>query len=437
MKKALCIVSFVLVCAPVVCLGQSNIGDIVATEFFEELFLIDDVNLDVTDVYDSGFEDPSPDQIVIREGIVFGTDFDEIYQFDLSNNTGSLVATLSFVPEEIALDQNGDFVLADTGTGISRVDAVTGDVVNVYDDNFFSPDDLVVSANGDIFVAEFFDSLGTLGNDGIYTPIGNFGANTFNHLVIGNDGFLYATTSAGNIHRIHPLSGESVLISDVDFAVHDELAVALDGTLLLSASIDLDEDGFADNGLFKINPITGQITTIVSDLEFGPFFSLDDVTVFRELNQAVSYCAPTSYIRFRGIAVGGGDPPLSDFTTSDDVRARWNPGFVLGSLEAPVWLDFEGNCPDAIDFLVESQSGTPGLSYTVEAFNYTIGAFEEIGVQDENPNTDVTTTFAITSDHIDDDGSVRARVGWRKTGFTVNFPWEVRVDRVGWTEQDF
>ena len=126
---------------------------------------------------------------------------------------------------------------------------------------------------------------------------------------------------------------------------------------------------------------------------------------------------------------------LSDFVDSDDVRARFNPGFVLNSMEAPVWLEFFANAPSAINFLVESQAGTPGLTYTVEAWNYVTTSYDVLGTQGEGFNADAVTTFALTSaDQIDGGGDVRSRVGWRKTGLTINFPWEARIDQVGWNQ---
>lgn len=32
-------------------------------------------------------------------------------------------------------------------------------------------------------------------------------------------------------------------------------------------------------------------------------------------------------------------------------------------------------------------------------------------------------------------GAVRARLGWRRTGFTINFPWEVSLDHFFWAVQ--
>ena len=141
--------------------------------------------------------------------------------------------------------------------------------------------------------------------------------------------------------------------------------------------------------------------------------------------------SPETITVFRGIELSG---TITDFESSDDVRAVYNPGFVLTNVEAPVWLIFDGVAPSATEFLVESQAGTPGLTYTVEAFDFTAGALAVIGTQAEVFDVDQVATFPITADNIDAGGEVQTRVGWRQTGFTINFPWEVRVDQVSWNQ---
>lgn len=142
------------------------------------------------------------------------------------------------------------------------------------------------------------------------------------------------------------------------------------------------------------------------------------------------FVPPASYSVFRGVEINGS---LADFVDSDDTKASYNPGFVLNSTEAPVWLVFDANAPTANAFLAESSALTPGLTYTVEAWNWSAGDFEEIGIEDESFNVDSVVEFPLSSIYIDTTGNVRSRVGWRKTGFTINFPWTVQIDQVGWS----
>ena len=132
---------------------------------------------------------------------------------------------------------------------------------------------------------------------------------------------------------------------------------------------------------------------------------------------------------FRGITIAG---DLAEVQNSDNSYLRMNPGFTLNSSEAPVWVEFFGTAGGALSIEVESQAGTPGLTYTTEAWNWSTSSYEEIGTQVEAFNNDQVGSFAMIPNHIDSDGSVRTRVGWRQTGFTLNFPWEVRIDQVSW-----
>ena len=138
---------------------------------------------------------------------------------------------------------------------------------------------------------------------------------------------------------------------------------------------------------------------------------------------------PAIFTVFRGVSLSG---TITDFENSDDARALYNPGFTINSTEAPVWLIFDAIAPTANEFFVESQAGTLGLTYTVEAFDFTTQSFTVIGTQPEVFNSDQVVAFPVSAEHIDTGGEVQTRVGWRQTGFTLNFPWEVRVDQVGW-----
>lgn len=150
---------------------------------------------------------------------------------------------------------------------------------------------------------------------------------------------------------------------------------------------------------------------------------------------------------FRGVKIAGG---LADVQDSDDTRARYNPGFTLNDEEKPVWiladkLNVE-EPSQQLRLAVESQAGTPGLSKQIELFNFDTGDFDLIvGEVDESFNNDSVLRALICRDDVaqyvaDADqpaagglpfaaaGTVRMRVGWRQTGFTINFPWEVRID---------
>ena len=147
---------------------------------------------------------------------------------------------------------------------------------------------------------------------------------------------------------------------------------------------------------------------------------------------------PATFTVFRGITASGG---FSDVVDSDDSRLVMNPGFTINNDEAPVWLIFDGtlgsDSPSSLAFDRESQAGTPGLTVTTEAFNWNTGEFVVLDETDEMFSTDTIVSVDMSSGVADfvqsGTGNVRARTGWRQTGFTINFPWEARVDQVSWT----
>lgn len=157
----------------------------------------------------------------------------------------------------------------------------------------------------------------------------------------------------------------------------------------------------------------------------------------------ISYTAPTEvppsdYNLLRGFLIGGA---FEDVFTSDDMRMRFNPGFTLSSDEAPVWLIFEGNLstdsPSSLNLQIEAQAGTPGLTATTEAWNWNVASFDVVDVTATSFNNDTVITPALTpGDHVQSGtAAVRSRIGWRKTGLTLNFPWETRLDQFVWVEE--
>ena len=147
---------------------------------------------------------------------------------------------------------------------------------------------------------------------------------------------------------------------------------------------------------------------------------------------------PSSLTLFRGILVSG---TLADTLASDDQRYLVNPGFTLNSLEAPAWLIFDANLstdsPSAVETVYEAQAGTPGLTGTLEAFNWGTNSYDILDLTAPGFNNDIIVACDLTvADHVQPGtAAVRTRIGWRQTGFTLNFPWEIRVDQVLWFEE--
>ena len=146
---------------------------------------------------------------------------------------------------------------------------------------------------------------------------------------------------------------------------------------------------------------------------------------------------PANLTFFRGVQNGG---ITADLELSDDVRVSVQPGFTLNSSEAPVWLLMDAILPftpETLNVDIESNANTPGLTKTTEAFNFTTGVLDVVDTAVESFNTDSVVSVDLTGDIADyvqaGSNSVLIRIGWRRTGFTILFPWEVRVDQMNWT----
>lgn len=133
-------------------------------------------------------------------------------------------------------------------------------------------------------------------------------------------------------------------------------------------------------------------------------------------------CAdPASFTQFRGLAVGA--PANGDFAPGGTV-ASYNPGFVINNQEAPVWLIFDYADTASGSVEVVSAAGTPGLEMTAE-YNDGTG-FVVIGTAAESFGQMTTNVFALPAGVSVD----QIRIGWRRIGFTINFPWQVNIDAV-------
>ena len=133
--------------------------------------------------------------------------------------------------------------------------------------------------------------------------------------------------------------------------------------------------------------------------------------------------APSGFNLFRGVPVG--TPDFGDFAGPDGTVASFIPAFTIGNFEAPVWLIFDYDAAASGAVEVTSTAGTPGLEMTVEYSTDGGASYTVIDTAVETFNSPTTEVFDL--------GGVSAdvvRVGWRRVGFTINFPWRVDVDAV-------
>lgn len=416
-------------------LNEDGISDIVVTDIFNDRIAVllgfGDGTFDTPVIY-SAQNASSP---AIR-------DFDEDGFADLVITTNSGVSVFFGVGDG-TLPTSSTFDVPSGGTCLSP-----GDFNN---DGHF---DLAITTGNDVVEILLGDGAGQLSDAGAFSvgeqpfelTTGDINSDGILDLAIGNVGNSNGTPSISILLGV----GDGTFLPETNTALETrpsdiKLAdVSGDGILdVLFTLIDLDSmtimrgvgDGSFENDNFAY--ATGQRPFNLALADFDNDDILDVVTsgfnggqlVVLLNQQTIANPTVESLNVFRGVVVAGG---VAEVQESDDIAMRVNPGFVISPVEAPVWIEFFGNGECASTVEIESQAGTPGLAYTVEAWNFVSGSYEELGTQPEQFNSDQVVEFPLGVDNIDSDNSVQVRIGWRRTGFTINFPWEVRIDRVSW-----
>lgn len=247
----------------------------------------------------------------------------------------------------------------------------------------------------------------------------------------GGNGPDWDGTSIADSHPLHNANGpEDWTWRDdqqpfdpgiLDFILYTDSVIEVDYGFILNPSFMTENDrmltGLLEND-FMLN----------KNISLRTYDHVPLVVDFRPVTVRL-FEPPTGYNAFRGTYVSG---ELTDVVESDDSYLEFNPGFIVDVSEAPVWLEFEGQLPDTeYNLLIESQANTPGITYTAEMFNWNSGTYDVIGTGGDTP-LDMIRIHSLSTEHVDSSSRVKARIGWRKTGFTIVFPWLTRVDQVGW-----
>ena len=278
-------------------------GDVVFGEFFEELHQVDTNSGAVVDILDS----PLGESVfvmnteILDPNSVLISDFSDLVRYDVPSQTTSLLTTLSFNPQEITRDINGNLIATST-SGVFRVDGTTGAETLIHDDTFFSAGDAVVDQSGNIFVTEFFDALGVVGSNG-FTQIGNFSANQFSNIDIGTDGQLYlASTFGGEFWRVNPVTGQGTQLGSDLFSSLDDIQVDANGDILFSATVN------SIDGLHLFDPNSATITNVFDSDDFnGGFFSPGDLDIFESSLRSTNFVSvpePTSATSIGLVLIG-------------------------------------------------------------------------------------------------------------------------------------
>lgn len=146
------------------------------------------------------------------------------------------------------------------------------------------------------------------------------------------------------------------------------------------------------------------------------------------------FAAPSVIDIVNGLQVDGS---LQDLFSSDDTRLILNSEPTRIS-EPSVLLEFEGETPlsnGTAMLRLESQASTPGLTRSVEAWNWQSNQYEAIDSSQGSYGADTSDEFLLGADHVNSNQGVRIRIGWTQTGIVFGYPWQVRIDRLSWSQQ--
>ncbi len=165
---------------------------------------------------------------------------------------------------------------------VLQIDRTSGAILARFDTNGAGPDDVAVAPDGSIWVTGFGN--GDLGRiaDGTYEVVTTMAAG-INPLEFTEDGTLLVGTygPGGTLYEVPTDGAEPVVLAE-DLPDINAFGIAEDGTVLAPAG------GIGGPGsVVRIDPATGEVTTVVADLDpvaagttdaTGAFFVLSNVT---------------------------------------------------------------------------------------------------------------------------------------------------------------
>ena len=167
--------------------AQIGVDDVIVSEFFDDILRID--NGSVADIFDIARNDNITHLAIANSTTAYVVNFTEIWKIETGGSDAiDFVTVDGNSPSEITMDLTGDLLVSSASHGVRIVNVNTGVISQVYDDTFFNPSDIAVSAEGFIYTTEFFDGLGRIFPGGVWEKLGDWDTNFFQRIDIGPDG---------------------------------------------------------------------------------------------------------------------------------------------------------------------------------------------------------------------------------------------------------
>ncbi len=418
--------------------------------------------------------DASGEEFGFRDGHLYAVIEGGIQEYDADlNKVASKIFGDISVTEGVAFNSSGNLIFSALRLNADqkRTHHViemnsSGMIINDLDLQIFSfarAYHIDIDDNGNVYVAS---------NDGIIEIASDFGSHRLlshdfdraSGVVVGPDNKLYVSDQLaddlvifdanrnfedcfyiGNIPVGLEFNGNGKLLASI-FGPGELREIDVDSqttSLILGGLHNISDISFTSHGDFYVSLERGrEIWGFRSDLSVfstaktGEFS--DSIVVYE-----IPYCdiVAHDFDVIQGNHISG---DLKDTFASDDSYFKVQPTTPL----PPVWIEFDGTLPSdsptSLAVTLEAHANTPGLTQTIDMFNWNTGEYEEVDAQAASFNQDSVVTVDVTGDigsrtaNIADyvesgTGAVRTRVGWRATGFVLLFPWTICIDQVVWT----
>ncbi|MEM7456620.1 MAG: hypothetical protein AAF456_19905 [Planctomycetota bacterium] len=421
--------------------AQISVNSVVLAEFFDDILQVHPGT--VTDVFDIAQSDNITNLAVADSTTIYVNNFTEIWEIDLLSGTVTTLATVNGSPRDITMDLDGSLLICTPGDGILSMDPATGALTTVFEDSFFGPSDICVSAEGFIYTTEFFDGLGRIDILGNWTKLGDWDTNFFQHIDIGPDGFLYCATTFedGDIYRVSPITGYGEKIADNVYTFIDDLQVDPSGNILIAGNTDIDGDELVEDVVLSIDPANGAVTIVVDETQVGdpspPFFNPMDIEIFDDVFYVSGpglYVPQLSLVN-RGTFVSGDDEALAQSDNVDYSVTR-NLADIQSITEVEVATISGESNPSQLQMTVEaSVFARSPVTQQISLFNFDSGSYETIDSQNAQRFTDKVVVVDASGDlsRFVQNGTnqVRARIRFESVSQRQQFRSD--IDRVLWT----
>ena len=372
--------------------------------------------------------------------VVVGSTIGKIWR--LNGATGAVVwdATLGECRYTIPFSRDDSMVLASNGSAMTALNYADGSVAwsVTLGSRLGAPG---VAPDGTIIVGSVSGTVYAL-NPADGSTIWTFTAldDTVAAPGFSADGMVYVTSFDHRVYALQVIDGVRIWSYTTTDAICTAPSVGHDGRIYVGNVI---------GDLYCITP-AGQLVwdvqscnAVTGPLSVGPdgsvYVGLTSepgglLVVHQDLNLTI---LPDSFSIVRG-ALNSGN--VCDLFFSDDLRLDVRAGLTLFLGESPLQVVATGTSsvqvPSELRFKLEAHVNTPGLTQSLQLFNYDTSSYEQVDFSVPGfADTSVEVVITTNPERFVQAGTreMRAKMVYRQVGLTLLWPWSTRLDQATWT----